>query len=68
MVNSLSYKVIQNVLGNRYKLKDTGFSVSEDFSATTRFGCKQLLEFAKSLDCRFKLRFNKLTINNKTCV
>lgn len=65
-LNFLSYKVKQNFVYNGYELKNTGFCVGGDFSAATRFERRQLLAFAKSLNSRFKLRFNKLTPNNKT--
>lgn len=66
IVNFLSYKVKQSVLERGYKLRKSGMSVGEDFSTTIQYEHRQLLNFAKTQDSRFKLRFNKLTIENKS--
>lgn len=68
IVNFSSFKIKQDLLSKGFKLKDSGFSVSEDFSANVRYERKQLLEFAREQESNFKLRFNKLIIDGKTFI
>ncbi|XP_064462448.1 uncharacterized protein LOC135373102 [Ornithodoros turicata] len=68
IVKFLSYKVKNMVLASRSKLKPSNIQVSEDFSSATRHARNKLFEFGKSLPNTplFKLRYNKLFVNN-TC-
>lgn len=42
------------------QLKNTGYSISENFSQAVREARGNLLVYARALEERFKLRFNKL--------
>ncbi|XP_040063069.1 uncharacterized protein LOC115323763 [Ixodes scapularis] len=65
IVNFQSFKVKQHVLSRGFKLKNSNFSVGEDFSDKVRYERKQLVEFAKSQQKPFKLRFDKIIIDDK---
>lgn len=54
-----------NVLHAQSKLKTTNLSITEDFSAATRHARKKLVEYGKTLNTTFRLRYNKLYVDNK---
>lgn len=62
-----SFKTRDKVLSARAKLKESGISVSEDFSLATREARKKLSEFAKGLpgSPKYKLRYTKLYVNEQ---
>ncbi|KAH9368948.1 hypothetical protein HPB48_001016 [Haemaphysalis longicornis] len=62
------FKVKNAILSNAKNLKDTDFSISEDYSPNTRLARKNLLQFANSQKKSFKLRYDKLTIGDTTYV
>ncbi|XP_040074818.1 uncharacterized protein LOC120846971 [Ixodes scapularis] len=62
----LSFKDKQRVLSKAFKLKRSGFSISDDFSPAVQFARRRLLDYASEQNAQFKLRYNKLTIGNKT--
>lgn len=61
-----SFKQKQDILSLGSRLKNTPFSLSEDFSPKIRSERKILLEFAKSKDCRFQLKYNRLHIGDQS--
>lgn len=65
-----SFKTRDKVLSARSKLKESGISVSEDFSPATRQARKKLSEFAKRVpgSPKYKLRYTKLFVNEKCYV
>lgn len=67
IVKFSSFKIKENVLSARTKLKATNVTVSEDFSPATRHARKKLIAFAKNQPGAptFQLRYNKVIINNK---
>ncbi|XP_042148516.1 uncharacterized protein LOC121837114 [Ixodes scapularis] len=62
----LSFKDKQRVLSKAFKLKRSGFSISDDFSPAVQFARRRLLDYASEQNAQFKLRYNKLTIGNRT--
>ncbi|KAH9371067.1 hypothetical protein HPB48_013166 [Haemaphysalis longicornis] len=58
------FKDRKQVLTNAKKLKGTNYSLSQDFSPSTRKALKHLLEFGKASRQTYKLRYDKLTIGN----
>lgn len=62
------FKDRELVLTNARKLKGTNYSISEDFSLSTRKARKHLLEFGKASQKTYKLRYDKLTIDNTTYI
>ncbi|XP_064488326.1 uncharacterized protein LOC135400418 [Ornithodoros turicata] len=65
IVKFASYKTDESVMSAGRFLKDTGISVTGDYSLTVRTARKHLLGFAKSQSAPFKLRFDKLLLNGK---
>ncbi|CAN7977834.1 unnamed protein product, partial [Ixodes persulcatus] len=65
IVKFLSFKMKQQILFSSAKLKSSGITVSEDYSISTRQARRKLVEFAKTQNSVFKLRYNKLYINSK---
>lgn len=67
IVKFANYKTKEKVLSAKTKLKGSDITISEDFSPATRHARKILVDFAKrsAPDEKFKLRYNKLTLNNK---
>nr|XP_037268540.1 uncharacterized protein LOC119159791 [Rhipicephalus microplus] len=61
-----SFKNKQKVLSAAHKLKGTDFSIGEDFSPSTRYCRKKLIEFAKRLKKPITLSVDKLRIDDKT--
>lgn len=59
------FKVKDALLSCGYKLKGSQFAIGEDFSLSVRTARKKLLEFARSQNKPYKLRFDKLTIEGK---
>ncbi|CAN7976977.1 unnamed protein product [Ixodes persulcatus] len=66
MVKILSLKLKQQILFSSAILKPSGITVSEDYSVPTRQARRKLIEFAKTQNSVFKLKYNKLYMNNKT--
>uniref|UniRef100_A0A4D5RFB8 Putative tick transposon n=1 Tax=Ixodes scapularis TaxID=6945 RepID=A0A4D5RFB8_IXOSC len=66
IVKFLSFKLKQQILFSSAKLKPSGITVSEDYSVPTRQARRKLIEFAKTQNSVFKLKYNKLYMNNKT--
>ncbi|KAH9371731.1 hypothetical protein HPB48_014047 [Haemaphysalis longicornis] len=62
------FKDKQVVQASTKKLKDTDYSISQDFSVATREAWKKLIEFAKPSKQAFKLRVDRLEMNGKTYV
>lgn len=60
-----SFKVRDLVLQAGQKLRPKKLAVSEDFCASTRFARKKLIEYGKACNTSFKLRYNRLYVNNK---
>lgn len=65
IVKFLRYKDKENILSSGRKLKGTSFAVREDFSASVRLARRKLFEFASARNVPFKIRFDKLHINNQ---
>ncbi|KAM7313020.1 uncharacterized protein ISCGN_002941 [Ixodes scapularis] len=65
IVNLSSFKTKQTILSQTPKLKNSGISIGEDFSANVRHERSKLLGFARTQNSQFKLRYNKLIIGNK---
>lgn len=65
IVKFASYKLKDNVLLSRAPLKAKRITVSEDYSIGTRTARKRLIDFAKEKGGTFKLRHNRIHINNK---
>lgn len=66
IVNFSSFKTKQGILSQAFKFKDSGMAVGEDFSDNVRHERRKLLEFAKSQNTKYQLRFNRLVIGQKT--
>lgn len=64
IVKLTSTKYKDSVLSAAHKLKDTSYSISEDFSPAVREARRHLLAFAKAQNSKFKLRFNRLFIGD----
>lgn len=47
------------------KLKDTSFSIREDYSAKVRVARKKLFTYGQQNNASFKIRFDKLLIGKK---
>lgn len=60
-----SFKTKDHILSLKNKLKNTDFSLSEDFCQATRHCRKKLIEFGKANGQSFSLRYNKLVMNKK---
>lgn len=65
MVRFVRFKDRESVLTSGIKLKDTGFSVREDFSRPVRIARKKLLEYGKAQPSKFRLRHDKLFIDGR---
>uniref|UniRef100_L7LWR8 Putative tick transposon n=1 Tax=Rhipicephalus pulchellus TaxID=72859 RepID=L7LWR8_RHIPC len=59
-----NFKDKEQILSCAKKLKDSGISISEDYSHSTRIARKSLVAFAKDKSTPYKLRHNKLIIDN----
>ncbi|XP_077498020.1 uncharacterized protein LOC144108724 [Amblyomma americanum] len=62
IVKFTSSKSKESLLSNGRNLKDTVYSVGEDFSHAVRHARKQLVAFAKARSAKFSLRFKTLHI------
>lgn len=62
------FKDKQAILAGAHRLKNTGFSIREDFSQATRQAHRKLLQFARERNCPFKLNVDKLRIDNTTYI
>ncbi|KAM7298776.1 uncharacterized protein ISCGN_019345 [Ixodes scapularis] len=58
------FKDKERILARGLKLKDTNFAIREDFSTDVRQARSKLIQFAKTQNTPFKLRFDKLIIGN----
>ncbi|XP_075737251.1 uncharacterized protein LOC142814728 [Rhipicephalus microplus] len=65
IVKFLSYKTRDALLSNGRKLKNTNYSIGEDFSRPVQYARKQLLAFAKARSDKFSLRFKTLHVGSK---
>ncbi|XP_077485847.1 uncharacterized protein LOC144096897 [Amblyomma americanum] len=65
IVKFASFKTKQMILSNGPNLKDTDFSIGEDFSRRVQNIRKQLVAFAKSKTTKFSLRYKTLHIGPK---
>ncbi|XP_042142396.1 uncharacterized protein LOC121833297 [Ixodes scapularis] len=54
------FKHKEAVLSSGYRLKDSGFAVSDDFSRPVQLARRKLVEFAKTQNSRFRLRMDRL--------
>lgn len=70
IIRFLSFKVKNQMLALRSKLKESNISISEDYSPATREVRRKLLDFAKNLpnSPEFHLRHNKLFVGKKCYV
>ncbi|XP_049268671.1 uncharacterized protein LOC119383916 [Rhipicephalus sanguineus] len=64
IVRLSNFKDKEEILSCARKLKDSGISISEDYSPNTRIARKNLAAFAKDKSTPYKLRHNKLIIDN----
>lgn len=62
------FKERERVLVAGRRIKVPGISIAEDNSPSTRFSRKRLVDFGKSQNVAFKLRYNKLIIGNDTYI
>ncbi|XP_075544229.1 uncharacterized protein LOC142578662 [Dermacentor variabilis] len=68
IVKFTSFKTKETVLANGSKLKNTHFSIGEDFSPLVRNARKHLLAFAKEKSGPFLLRYKTLFMGSKRYV
>lgn len=50
------------------KLRETDFSISQDYSKNVRFARKKLVQFARDRGGSFKLNFTKLTMGHEVFI
>lgn len=55
-------------MSSAHKLKGSEFAVSEDFAPEIRLARRKLLDFGRSQEGPFKLRYDKLCIGERTFV
>lgn len=60
-----TFKTKDKILSNGRKLKDTEYSVGEDFSAPVRNARRHLIAFARSQSSPFMLSFKTLHMGKK---
>ncbi|XP_042148591.1 uncharacterized protein LOC121837154 isoform X1 [Ixodes scapularis] len=65
IVRFLRFKDKQNVLFSGGKLKETQYAVREDLSLSVRMARTKLFNYGKSLNSLFKIRFDKLYVNDR---
>ncbi|XP_075748106.1 uncharacterized protein LOC142814049 [Rhipicephalus microplus] len=65
IVKFTCYKTKDPILSNGRKLRNTNFSIGEDFSLSVRHARKQLIAFAKAKSAKFSLRYKTLHIGPK---
>ncbi|XP_037512256.1 uncharacterized protein LOC119389039 [Rhipicephalus sanguineus] len=65
IVKFLSHKTRDALLSNSRKLKNTNYSIGEDFSRPVQHARKQVLAFAKARSEKYSLRFKTLHIGSK---
>ncbi|XP_042142662.1 uncharacterized protein LOC120840287 [Ixodes scapularis] len=65
IVKFLRYKDRQNILSLGFKLKDSVYAIREDLSDAVRTARNKLYLFAQSQNETFKIRYDKLHMNNK---
>lgn len=68
IVKFSSFKKKQEVLLSKKNLAGSTYGIKEDFSAAVRFQRDKLIHYGKSLNKSFKLRYNKLHVDNRTYV
>ncbi|XP_064472409.1 uncharacterized protein LOC135386428 [Ornithodoros turicata] len=59
------YKRKEEILSLGHRLKQSGYSIIGDYSLRVRKARSQLLAFAKSIALPFKLKYDKLLVDNK---
>ncbi|XP_077506721.1 uncharacterized protein LOC144115957 [Amblyomma americanum] len=65
IVKFLRFKDKSKILAASSELKDTSFSIREDLSARVRLARKKLYLYAFQYESKFKIRYDKLVMNNK---
>lgn len=68
IVSFMRFKDKGQILSASSKLKNSPFSVREDYSARVRLARKKLFSYGKQSTAFFKIRFDKLIMNNKQFV
>lgn len=63
-----SFKTKERILSQSFKLKETNYAISQDYSASVRIARAKLVAHGRSLNCPFKLRYDKLYANQKCFV
>lgn len=64
IVKLCNYKDKEKILASGPKLKGTTYAIREDFSATVRLARRKLLQHARQIGTPFRLRFDKMIIDN----
>lgn len=68
IVKFTHFKDKDRILSNANKLKNTTYSISQDYSPNTRLIHKQLIAFGKAQSRPYKLAYRKLTIDKVTYI
>ncbi|XP_040067473.3 uncharacterized protein LOC120840813 [Ixodes scapularis] len=68
IVKFSSFKDKEGILSSAFKLKGTRVAISEDFPISVRLARRHLLDFAKPKGTTYKLRHDKLFLDNKCYV
>ncbi|KAH9379158.1 hypothetical protein HPB48_017525 [Haemaphysalis longicornis] len=66
IVNFSQFKIKEAILSNGFKLKDTPYSVAQDYCFATRTAQRELLRFAREHGGQFKLRYKNVVIGKKS--
>lgn len=66
IVNFSQFKIKEAILSNGFKLKDTPYSVGQDYCFATRTAQRELLRFAREHGGPLKLRYKKVVIGKKS--
>lgn len=68
IVKFARFKTKSLILSATSQLKNSGYTVREDYSARVRLARKKLFAYAQQNNAAFKMRFNKLVIGSKQYV
>ncbi|KAH9378441.1 hypothetical protein HPB48_013929 [Haemaphysalis longicornis] len=68
IVKFSSYKDRERMLSREHKLKNTNFALREDLTPAAKFAQSKLLQFSRSSGSSYKLRHNKLIVNEKSFI
>lgn len=68
IVKFMRFKDKGQILSASSKLKNSSFSIREDYSARVRLARKKLFSFGQHSSTSFKIRFDKLIMSNKQLV